>query len=1545
MRSLFFNQRIASRKSAIDAAMLEDRVLYSAAPLAVAAVNADQGSVPGEAPAQTAPSYDSLTTASDDPAVDQAATEFRFCDVPTETEQRQADFAEQAVRLELVFVDTGTADYQQLVDDILRSADPTRELEVYLLDAQRDGVEQISEILAGYSDLDAIHIVSHGSAGQVKLGSTWLNSDSMSGYAGDVAGWNSALRGGGDLLIYGCDLAANEQGRTLVESLAALSGADVAASTDRTGAREFAGDWNLEFQTGKVESTVAFSETLQANWHDLLGVITVNTTADVVDGNTSSIAALLGSAGADGFISLREAILATNNTAGADTIFLPTGTFTFTIGGQGEDAGSTGDLDISDGLTITGAGTGLSIIDANGLDRVFHVQPGVTATISDVTLRGGAIPLNDWGAGVLVDNGASLNLSRVVITGNSAGSGAGLYNYGTLVATDTVFSNNVASDWGGGLYNDRGNVTLDRVTISSNTAGSDGAGIYNTGAGAVMSLTNATVSGNTATGQGGGLFTNRAVTVINATIAFNDASAGDGVYGQGGTGTISFQNSILHNPAGANANKAMTSLGNNIDSDGTAGLAGPGDLVKNPLLDPILTDNGGFVPTHRVLAGSPAIDGGTSIGAPTVDARNISRDATPDIGAFEVHGQFVQTSEFRVNTTTSSSQVTASEVRGSTRAVAAADDGSYVVVWSSNSQDGDGWGVYGQRFDAAGNLIGGEFRINQTTTNDQHYASVAMNGSGEFVVAWTSASEDGSGNGVYARRYDAAGNPLGNEFLVNATTSGDQDSPVVAMGADGRFLIVWEGNGPGDSGGIFGRWYDAAGTPGSEVRINTVTSGLQGEPSVDMSPDGRAVVVWDDPNGVQAQRFDASGTASGAPINVSPMISAGEADVAMAADGSFAVVWRQTVSDIGICLQRYDAAGSAIGIIQIVSTTISGDQTNPSIAMDDAGDFVVVWEGVGTGDSDGVFGRLYDASGNAQGLEFLINQTTSNTQSMTSAVMLDATNYAVVWSGEGPGDSNGVFARQFGTTNVAPVITSNGGGATATVSIAENTSAVTTVTATDADLPAQTLTYSISGGADAARFTINSATGVLSFAVAPNYEAPTDAGANNVYDVTVQVSDGTLTDTQALAITVTNVNESPTAANDSYMANEDATLNVTAAGVLGNDSDVEGSALSALLVSGPANGALTLNPNGSFSYTPNADFNGSDSFTYRANDGAANSNLATVTITVNPLNDDPVAVGETFIATQGFSLGLPALAALLTNDSDVDGDVLTASLVSGPTNGTLTINADGSMTYTPNDGFQGVDSLTYLIDDGNGGTATATVSITVFAGGGPPVTPPDVSPPPTINDSSSNDDGSSVPDNPQLPQKPPAGSEVPSTRPVDRNRSETGSSLVTASSLVSIIESAPRETTNFVAYQPLVTISRILRHGLPTAVGESIQHFVESYDVGMLWNDLGDLKRELNAISQLPFFAAGSAATVTGAISVGYVLWLVRSGWLVTSLLAQIPAWSVVDPLMVLDYLDDDSSSSKAGKLKREDDDSLESMLRKTDEDPVPSTVSGAGNP
>ncbi len=197
--------------------------------------------------------------------------------------------------------------------------------------------------------------------------------------------------------------------------------------------------------------------------------------------------------------------------------------------------------------------------------------------------------------------------------------------------------------------------------------------------------------------------------------------------------------------------------------------------------------------------------------------------------------------------------------------------------------------------------------------------------------------------------------------------------------------------------------------------------------------------------------------------------------------------------------------------------------------------------------------------------------------------------------------------------------------------------------------------------------------------------------------------------------TITNINEfnlPPTANNDAYTTDEDAALNIPLSGVLANDSDPNGNPLTASLVTGPTNGTLTLNADGSFAYTPNANFNGTDTFTYLANDGTGNSNPATVTITVNPVNDLPTATNDAYVTDEDTVLTIPA-TGVLVNDTDPENNPLTASLVTGPANGILTLNLDGSFVYTPNADFFGTDTFTYLANDGTGNSNSATVTINV----------------------------------------------------------------------------------------------------------------------------------------------------------------------------------------------------------------------------------------
>jgi VCBS repeat-containing protein len=201
-------------------------------------------------------------------------------------------------------------------------------------------------------------------------------------------------------------------------------------------------------------------------------------------------------------------------------------------------------------------------------------------------------------------------------------------------------------------------------------------------------------------------------------------------------------------------------------------------------------------------------------------------------------------------------------------------------------------------------------------------------------------------------------------------------------------------------------------------------------------------------------------------------------------------------------------------------------------------------------------------------------------------------------------------------------------------------------------------------------------------------------------------------------------NVPPTALADAYTTSQDTPLEIPALGVLGNDEDAEKDLLAAVLVDAPANGALGLNANGSFIYTPAAGFSGSDSFTYRADDYADQSAPATVTINVLLAGDNvpPVAVSDAYTARQDTALEIPA-PGVLDNDLDVDGDTLAAVVESQPAHGALTLKANGSFTYTPAAGYTGNDSFSYRANDGKASSAAVQVTLTVLPAGAnlPPI--------------------------------------------------------------------------------------------------------------------------------------------------------------------------------------------------------------------------------
>gem|GEM_PF-3543431 len=234
--------------------------------------------------------------------------------------------------------------------------------------------------------------------------------------------------------------------------------------------------------------------------------------------------------------------------------------------------------------------------------------------------------------------------------------------------------------------------------------------------------------------------------------------------------------------------------------------------------------------------------------------------------------------------------------------------------------------------------------------------------------------------------------------------------------------------------------------------------------------------------------------------------------------------------------------------------------------------------------------------------------------------------------------------------------------------------------------------------------------GTLALQVDGSFSYTPDANFNGSDSFTYNLSDGFDLVTGTVNITVNPVNDAPVALDDNAITDEDVAVTVD---VLVNDSDIEGDVLSVSAVSAAANGSVVINEDNTVTYTPNADFNGVDSFIYTASDGVDTSD-ATVTITINPVNDAPVAVGANVITDEDVSI------AITLNGTDVDGDVLSYTLLTSPVNGTLSGIAP-DLTYTPFTNFNGLDSFTFLVNDGTVDSAVATVNITVNPANDAPV--------------------------------------------------------------------------------------------------------------------------------------------------------------------------------------------------------------------------------
>jgi hypothetical protein len=354
----------------------------------------------------------------------------------------------------------------------------------------------------------------------------------------------------------------------------------------------------------------------------------------------------------------------------------------------------------------------------------------------------------------------------------------------------------------------------------------------------------------------------------------------------------------------------------------------------------------------------------------------------------------------------------------------------FIIVWD----DGAGVVTVTDIFAATFNDLGikqvNDFQVNSYVTGFQTYASVAGQYDGTFTVAWESKAQNEGNYGIYAQRVSAAGSFIGSETLVSSFTTGIQRHPSIAPGGAST-RVAFEGNGAGDADGV----YLSSDSFASESLVNIYTAGNQKSPSVSgniafaFSEDPDYLVVWsgngpDADQGIFGHVFDAAGGSIGGDFRVNSTTSGDQTAPVVAADFfalGYVVVW-ETANPLpslrDVYAQRLNANGSPRGPEFRVNTYTTGSQDQPSVAVDDHGNFVVVWSSYQDGDGRSVHAQAFSAVGKPVGTEYRLNSYTTNWQRMPSVAATGGGEgeFAVVWQSlaqEGPNSNEGIFARLF----------------------------------------------------------------------------------------------------------------------------------------------------------------------------------------------------------------------------------------------------------------------------------------------------------------------------------------------------------------------------------------------------------------------------------------------------------------------------------------------------------------------------------------------------
>ncbi|QEF96413.1 hypothetical protein Mal15_04410 [Stieleria maiorica] len=1182
--------------------------------------------------------------------------------------------------IEVVFVDAGVEDAETLIDGLRADADDATQWLVIELAGDEDGIDQISRSLAGLSGVDAVHLVSHGDGQGLRLGNARLDLDTATGYAQKIASWAGVLDADADLLIYGCDLASTDDGRELIDTLAALCDCDVAASEDATGHQTLGGDWDFEYQVGTIQTEVAFSLAARSAWEGTLATYTVTNTND------------------SGAGSLRQAILDANANAGLDTI-------DFNITGTGVHVISLNSgLSITDAVTLDGlsepdyAGTPVVRIDGNasGFSGISVAAGGAGSTIQGLMITGFTLD------GIHIASGAN----NVTIADNWIGtSGTGSTGIGNgddgidIAGSNAQILRNVITNNGDEGITIVGTGVTGHV-IQGNYVGLDPDGATgggNTDVGiAIISGTGNTIGGTTSAQRNvismnwEGIEINTSDNIVQGNFIGTDESGaldrgnriGDGIEINSGTnnlvgGSVSGAGNVIS----ANADSGVviksgasntTITGNFIGTDayGLNDLGNTNDGIV--IIDSANNTIGGVSPFQRnVISGNGL---GIRIGGAASTGNVILNNY---IGT-DVDGNATLGNDF--------DGIFISRFAG-----AATGNPTNNVIWGSSAGDGNliaGNLRDGIRLYADAGIIGNSILSNVIHSN----AGLGIDLGGDGVTANDSGDSDAGANNlqnypiltsaqmVSATDVNIIGtlNGIANsyyriEFFADATGNGS------GYGEGQRFLGYVNVTTDGSGNAAINATFSAPVVEGEFISATATKSNISFDSFSDTSEFAQNVTVT---NTAPVATDDAYSTTVNTTLDVGPTTTnlanwwqfdegSGQNTVDSGSMGNDATLGATAAvdSDDPTWSTGYVGSGALTfdGSTDYVATTSTVAQSASSFTLSawfqtttTTGQQHILWQGYSSGNGYG--------SGPGTPAEAEMGLTIGTYNQSSKIVFF--LGYDVPANGADPIYivSNSDFTDTTNFHHAAVTVTDLGGGV----------------------FSASLYVDGVLEGTDTGVQNDRSAWGNLQIG---------KPGAATRY-FSGQIDDVRVYDTALSAGQVQAIAQS---------------------GVLQNDSDPDSRPIkvNTAVVAGPSNGTLSINADGSFSYTPNLNFNGVDSFTYQTNDGSLDSNVATVTITVN---DDPV------IATSGGATAFtenttPTLidtgfTATDPYSTDFDTGTLTVSFSAGSTaNDQLTVVDGGSVTVVGNTvRHGGVDVGTW-----SGGSAGSDLVITFNANSTPAI--------------------------------------------------------------------------------------------------------------------------------------------------------------------------------------------------------------------------------